>query len=238
MEFFGLQIPQWLTGAPYETAFRLILAGVLGGLVGAEREHHGRAAGFRTQILVCLGAALAMTVSLNFQRAFGDLSSSHAVRVDPARVAYGVMTGIGFLGAGSIMRSGAGIRGLTTAASLWCTAAIGLATGFGMYAPALITTALTIATLWILRSLDRRIPNLQEVQIHADFTAGDADHEAALREHLTSLKLRWKITCIEQDMGRDNLGIDANVELKRPYSRGTLARELQKMPGLKSIRIC
>jgi putative Mg2+ transporter-C (MgtC) family protein len=238
MTLFGWDIWELLSREPARIAFRLVLAGVLGGLVGAEREHHGRAAGFRTQILVCLGAALAMNVSLEFQRAFGQMSSSFAVRVDPARVAYGVMTGIGFLGAGSIMRSGAGIRGLTTAASLWCTAAIGLAVGLGMYMPALLVTALTIGGLWILRGLDRRIPNIQEVEIQAAFVADEADHEQQLRDRLTGLKIRWKITCVQQDFDKNDLHVTAEVELKRPFSRGTLLRELRKLQGLRTLRIC
>jgi putative Mg2+ transporter-C (MgtC) family protein len=238
MTVWGWDIWEALRQEPVQIAVRLLLAGVLGGLVGAEREHHGRAAGFRTQILVCLGAALAMNVSLEFQRVFGQMSSNFAVRVDPARVAYGVMTGIGFLGAGSIMRSGAGIRGLTTAASLWCTAAIGLAVGLGMYLPALLVTVLTIASLWILRGLDRRIPNIREVGIQAVFAAEGGDHEKQIRDRLTGLKIRWKITSIQQDFTKGDLQINAEVELKKPFSRGRLLRELSKLEGLRTLQIC
>ncbi|MGB9626349.1 MAG: MgtC/SapB family protein, partial [Phycisphaerae bacterium] len=127
------------------------------GAVGLEREYHGRAAGFRTHLLVCVGACLVMILSIHFERVFGRLSGQGTVRVDPARLAYSVMGGIGFLGAGAIIKSGITIRGLTTAASLWCIAAIGLACGFATYALALFTAALVLFSLLVLNSIERRI---------------------------------------------------------------------------------
>jgi len=140
-----------------EAMGQLALAAALGGAVGLEREYHGRAAGFRTHLLVCVGACLVMILSIHFERVFGRLSGQGAVRVDPARLAYSVMGGIGFLGAGAIIKSGITIRGLTTAASLWCIAAIGLACGFATYALALFTAALVLFSLLVLNSIERRI---------------------------------------------------------------------------------
>ncbi len=148
----------WL-GWQAESALRLLMAAMLGAMIGAEREHHGRSAGFRTQLLVSLGAALAMLVSLNFARVFAEGPAGPGVRVDPARIAYGVMGGIGFLGGGTIIRYGAGVRGLTTAASLWCTAAVGLACGFGMYLVAALAAGIVIVALMFLSRLDRYIPS-------------------------------------------------------------------------------
>jgi putative Mg2+ transporter-C (MgtC) family protein len=135
---------------------RLLMAAVLGAIIGLEREQHGRAAGLRTHLLVSLGAALAMVVSLHFGEIYGDRGG--AIQVDPARVAYGVMAGIGFLGAGAIIHYGAGVRGLTTAASLWCTAAIGLASGFGMFLVAAVAVAIVLFALVVLDFVDRCIP--------------------------------------------------------------------------------
>ncbi len=146
-----------LVGWEWEALLRLVAAMLLGSFVGLERAHHGRSAGFRTQMLVALGSAIAMVVSLHFARVFGD-SSGSALSVDPARVAYGVMGGIGFLGAGTIIRYGTGVRGLTTAASLWCVAAIGLACGFGMYMVATGATLLVVFALVVLSKLDHLIP--------------------------------------------------------------------------------
>ncbi|MFB3891497.1 MAG: MgtC/SapB family protein [Phycisphaerae bacterium] len=137
-----------------QSFLRLLAAAVLGGIIGLEREHHGRSAGFRTQLLVALGSALAMVVSIHFAEAYGGAGVNSALRVDPARVAYGVMAGIGFLGAGAIIKYGANIRGMTTAASLWCTAAMGLACGIGMYIVAVIATGLVLIALLALRKVD------------------------------------------------------------------------------------
>ena len=141
---------------------RVGLAALLGSLIGAERQHRGRSAGFRTQLLVALGSAVAMVVSLQFGQHYGHMAAAaSSIRVDPARVAYGVMTGVGFLGAGAVIRYGVNVRGLTTAASLWCTAAVGLAAGFGMYEVALVTTLVVIFALLVLPKLDQWIPSRQ-----------------------------------------------------------------------------
>jgi putative Mg2+ transporter-C (MgtC) family protein len=129
--------------------FRLLLAAVLSGAIGFEREFHGRAAGFRTHILLCIGSTLIMLTSIHiFDVYYGRVSC------DPGRIAAGVVTGIGFLGAGAIMRSRASIRGLTTAASLWVVAGIGLAVGSGLYFGAIITTVLTLVALMIFSRLE------------------------------------------------------------------------------------
>lgn len=123
---------------------------MLGGLVGFERETHNRPAGLRTHMLVCVGSALLMMVSLEV--AGGSAGRGTA---DPGRIAAQVVSGIGFLGAGTIMREGLTIRGLTTAASLWVVAALGLAAGAGFYTAAAIATLVTIATLMIMGRFER-----------------------------------------------------------------------------------
>lgn len=130
-----------------ELAIRLILAGILGGFVGFERERHNRPAGLRTHTLVSLGAALVMIVSLSFNGEAGP-------RGDQARIAAQVVSGIGFLGAGTIMRQGSAVRGLTTAASIWVVAAVGLAVGMGLYVPAGLTTALVLLSLYSLSKVE------------------------------------------------------------------------------------
>ena len=131
-----------------EALLRLALAGVLGGLIGLERELRERGAGLRTHLLVAVGAAL-FTIAGAY--GFGG------VRVDPTRVAAQIVTGVGFLGAGAIIRQGFSVRGLTTAATLWVVAAVGLAAGAGYYSGAVITTALVLLALWPLRILAFRI---------------------------------------------------------------------------------
>jgi putative Mg2+ transporter-C (MgtC) family protein len=146
---------------PAEQVLRLLLAAACGGLVGIEREVRGRHAGFRTNLLVSVGSALVMLVSINFaERGWARLENAN-LNIDPARIAYGIMTGIGFLGAGAILKHGASIRGLTTAAALWCVAAVGMASGFGMYTLTIIATIIIVAALWILDYVENFIPRIR-----------------------------------------------------------------------------
>ena len=111
---------------------RLLAALAAGGIIGLERSFRGRAAGFRTHALVCIASSLLMLITVYEEQWFSALSSTRVV-IDPTRMAQGIMTGIGFLGAGVIVKEGLTVRGLTTAASIWVTAAIGILTGIGFY---------------------------------------------------------------------------------------------------------
>jgi putative Mg2+ transporter-C (MgtC) family protein len=139
-----------------EALLRLALAAVLGGLIGLERELRERQAGLRTHLLVGVGSAL-FTIAGAY--GFHDflVSGGNVVRTDPTRIAAQIVTGIGFLGAGAIIRQGLSVRGLTTAATLWVVAAVGLATGAGYYSGAIITTALVLFALYPLRVMAYRI---------------------------------------------------------------------------------
>jgi putative Mg2+ transporter-C (MgtC) family protein len=139
-----------------EALLRLALAAVLGGLIGVERELREREAGLRTHLLVSLGAA-AFTIVGAY--GFHDFiaSGDAVVRTDPTRIAAQVVTGIGFLGAGAIIRQGLSVRGLTTAATLWVVASVGMASGAGYYSAAVITTGVVLAALWPLRVIAYRI---------------------------------------------------------------------------------
>jgi putative Mg2+ transporter-C (MgtC) family protein len=139
-----------------ELLLRLALAAVLGGLIGVERELREREAGLRTHLLVALGSALFTIVGAYGFHAFLE-SGQSVVRADPTRIAAQIVTGIGFLGAGAIIRQGLSVRGLTTAATLWVVAAVGLAAGAGYYSAAAITTAVVLVALWPLRILAYRI---------------------------------------------------------------------------------
>jgi len=138
-----------------EALLRLALAAVLGGLIGIERELREREAGLRTHLLVSLGSALFTIVGAY---GFHEFLSSGAtvVRADPTRIAAQIVTGIGFLGAGAIIRQGLSVRGLTTAATLWVVAAVGLACGAGSYGVAVITTVIVLFALYPLRTIAYR----------------------------------------------------------------------------------
>jgi putative Mg2+ transporter-C (MgtC) family protein len=135
---------------------RLALAAVLGGAIGFERELREREAGLRTHLLVCLGSALFTIVSAYGFRDFLT-SGDQVIRADPTRIAAQIVTGIGFLGAGAIIRQGISVRGLTTAATLWVSAAIGIAAGAGYYSGAVIGTVVTLVALWPLRLAAYRV---------------------------------------------------------------------------------
>lgn len=132
---------------PIITAFlRLVLAAVLGGFIGHEREHTNRPAGLRTHALVCVGSALIMLVSEYAYTLYGNM-------VDPTRLGAQVISGIGFLGAGTIIKEGFNVKGLTTAASIWVVSCIGLALGMGYYSGAIMATGLIYCTLLILKKI-------------------------------------------------------------------------------------
>ena len=141
-----------------EIILRLFLGTLLGGIIGFERQTHGRPAGFRTQLLVCVACVLLMIISENYY-AHGHRTEEY-VRLDPTRIAAGAMTGIGFLGAGVILKTGLSVQGLTTAACIWIVAAIGLAVGVGQYLAAITGAVITFISLWMLRIVETRIPRL------------------------------------------------------------------------------
>jgi putative Mg2+ transporter-C (MgtC) family protein len=137
---------------------RIGAALLVGGLIGLERSFRGRPAGFRTHALVCVASALLMLVTV-YQGAWMTAVPAEAIRTDPTRMAQGIMTGIGFLGAGVIFKEGLTIRGLTTSASIWVTAAIGILVGIGFYIPAAVGTLATIVVLSAFRAIERMLPS-------------------------------------------------------------------------------
>jgi putative Mg2+ transporter-C (MgtC) family protein len=149
----------------------LLAALVAGGLIGLERSYQGRPAGFRTHALVCMASSLLMQLTLYQAHIIPDISPE-MLRIDPTRMAQGIMTGIGFLGAGVIMKDNVTIRGLTTAASIWMTAAIGILLGVGLYVAAIFCTALTIGALSLFRWLEAIVPgrHYARLELHCSTT--------------------------------------------------------------------
>lgn len=161
---------------------RLLLALLLGGLIGFERERSNHAAGLRTHILVCLGSTLIMLLSIY---GFSDFVDEINVRIDPARLATAVITGIGFLGAGTILFTGKSITGLTTAASIWVVGAVGLAVGAGFYFASIASTVLILLNLVVFNKLEQRYirgSKLHLITIHASNTPNILDDISALLE--------------------------------------------------------
>ncbi len=165
----------------------LLAAVFAGGLIGFEREWRGRAAGFRTHILVCLASALLMEAAVS-QAAwrFAPLAGTEIVS-DPTRMAHGVLTGVGFLCAGVIFRSGFSIHGLTTAASLWVTSAIGVLFGIGLYSLGAVGTAVSLAVLVGLRIVNERMPQRPVVDVVVIWRRADAEAEDRVEAALSDV---------------------------------------------------
>lgn len=159
---------------------RLSAALVAGGLIGFERTYHGRPAGFRTHTLVATASALLMLVTAYQWELLAGVPIE-TLRVDPTRMAQGIMTGIGFLGAGVIMKEALTIRGLTTAASIWMTASIGILIGLGFYFPAAVATVFTLGTLSLFRWLELVMPSLHYARITIRFSRQQILTEDAVR---------------------------------------------------------
>ena len=143
-----------LDSVELDITVKLFLAALAGALVGLEREKHGRPAGLRTNLLVAVGSCVMMIVSEAFSLKYGMFDAETTLRLDPARVAAQIVTGIGFLGAGVILKEGATVRGLTTAASLWAVAGLGMSFGMGFFSLGAIATVLVLISLTFLKKLD------------------------------------------------------------------------------------
>ncbi|GAB2670919.1 MgtC/SapB family protein [Paenibacillus thermoaerophilus] len=217
--------------SPFDVTIRLVVAIALGGLVGWEREHNNHAAGFRTHILVCLGSTLIMLLSIY---GFSDFVNEPSVQTDPARLAANVITGIGFLGAGTILYNGMSITGLTTAASLWVVAAIGLAVGAGFYYPAAVTTVSVLVCLWFLNKVEHRWMKAKRIHRLRLVATDSPGLLTALSEAMSrsGVELR-QLTAAELEErsaaeGRSLVKITLTVKLLKPKQLYRLLDELRE----------
>jgi len=220
-----------------EAILRLVVAAALGAAIGLERERHGRSAGLRTHLLVALGAAMAMVVSLNFEQVFGARGQDSSLRVDPARLAYGVMAGIGFLGAGTIIQYGAGVRGLTTAAGLWCSAAIGLGAGFGMFVVSSVATAIVLFALTVLDFVDRLIPT--KVSKSIALTTTDTSIEAVDRYRDLLGDAGAKVVNLDyvEDFQQNQARVVLRISMRRERLQEAVSRLREGAPEIVKIEV-
>ena len=173
-----------LTVDDFEILARLMAALAAGAFIGYERSYHGRPAGFRTHALVCTASSLLMLVTVYESHWMGSVAGR--VQIDPTRMAQGIMTGIGFLGAGVIIREGFSVRGLTTAASIWITAAIGILAGIGFYFPLVVSVAMTLGVLSLFRWIEVRMPSQAYYHFDVRFARSAPMTERHLRELVES----------------------------------------------------
>jgi putative Mg2+ transporter-C (MgtC) family protein len=217
-----------------ETILRLFLGAILGSLIGVEREVHGRAAGLRTQLIVCMASVLIMIISENF---YLKLPYNESVfRLDPGRIASGAIIGIGFLGAGVIVKSGFTIRGLTTAASLWIVTAIGLAIGGGFYFEGCATAFITIIALVFLRKMEKRIKILLYKTITIS-TPIMENAEETIISLLSDCGLHIHAVDYEKNQSKGELIYNFHVSTRNINVLKDLFQKLGKVEFIKKIRI-
>lgn len=216
---------------------RLLIAGFCGGLIGLEREYRSKEAGIRTHFLVCLGAALFMIVSqYGFSENIANLLKLYGpefpARVDVSRVASQIVSGIGFIGAGMIVFQKRFVVGLTTAAGLWTTAAIGMAVGGGMYGVALVATLLTLAGFELLGRVSHKIGRVKRETLVV-FYADDQKTAEFVTEWLSTEGR--SITSYSSARVGDRLHIRLSIDTpEKTFNAGTVLSYLQKHPGIET----
>lgn len=204
---------------------RLLLITALSGLIGYERERVGRAAGLRTHILVGVGSCLIMMTDLHLVEVFAGRTS-----VDPARMAAQVVSGIGFLGAGTILQFRASVRGLTTAASLWAVAGLGLAVGAGFHVGAVSATAILLMVLFGLRGLEHRIRK-DWYRVLLVETRASKDDLAQIRRILAACRAQIQHMEITRGDGRDLSLVEVNVKLTDEAHEDAVLSEVAQLAG-------
>lgn len=225
-----------MDGEFYVITVHLIGALLAGGIIGLERSFHGRPAGFRTHTLVCLASSLLMLVTL-YQAHWLPGGLLDTVRTDPTRMAQGIMTGIGFLGAGVIFKEGLSVRGLTTAASIWITAAIGILIGIGFYTPAIIATILTLGILSLFRWIEARLPAQAYAHHSIRFDRNNTMPEDQVRTLLNNHG--FTIANMSYGITDDGLQFEYRMVIRTTdyHNNGRLANDLRQMPQVREFQI-
>jgi putative Mg2+ transporter-C (MgtC) family protein len=206
-----------------------------GGAIGIERSWHGRDAGFRTHALVCLASSALMLLTVYQSRWFP--AAGDAVRIDPTRMAQGIMTGIGFLGAGVIFKEGLSVRGLTTAASIWTTSAIGVLMGGGLYFPGAATTLATLGVLSAFRLIERHLPAHQYAHHRLRFGRDQVMPETAVRSLLE--RHGFRISALSYRVTDEGRTFEYRMMLRTtdPRNFAQLAVSLQAIPPVREFHI-
>ena len=215
---------------------RVLAAVLVGASIGFERTFHGRPAGFRTHALVCLASSLLMLVTV-YPNWWMAVTPSDAFRTDPTRMAQGIMTGIGFLGAGVIFKEGLTVRGLTTAASIWITAAIGILLGIGFYFAATVGAIATLAVLAAFRFIEHRLPAEFYAHHSLTFQRGAIMSEEDLRRLIG--EHGFSIANLSYRLNGDGKLFEYGMVIKTRDRRNAeaLAQHLCRMPEVLEFRI-
>ena len=218
-------------GLQADLAFRMLVAAFLGAVIGLEREIHDHPAGMRTHLLVAVGSAIFTLLSI-----FGFAATAVAgdAPVDPTRIAAQIVSGIGFLGAGAILKYGTSIRGLTTAASLWATAAIGMAVGAGSWIVAVVGTAIIVFSLWPLNVVIARLRPQGTREIRIRLHAGRLEVIGELTRQFAARRI--EIAEINSQRRRkDNYEIELRLRLPLGVSEDDAVAQIASLPSVEVI---
>lgn len=220
----------------FELVGRIVVGAFLGGIIGYERDRHGRPAGLRTHLLVAMAAATFMVVSAQFVY-FQHYGKDDLVTVDGSRIAASVVSGIGFLAGGAILRSGAGVQGLTTAAGLWLVTAIGLCAGSGMFVEAVAVTALGILALTTLRRFEDKDDN--RVRRRISIVLGDdAPGLSAIISTLQGLGAIVADAEYERRLDdKKRVSVTLDVRLPAKVGLAELLERLESQPGVRRVQV-
>lgn len=218
-----------------EILIRLLISMTAGGLIGLERSYNGHAAGFRTHTLVCMASSLLMLVAI-YQKEWFSQALVETVRIDPTRMAQGIMAGIGFLGAGVIIKSGLSIRGLTTAASIWITAAIGILGGVGFNSAVIIVSILTLGTLSIFRWIESKIPALIYAHCFLTMNCSEPMAESDMRRLLT--QHGFDVVSVSYAFAQEAcFKYDMMIRTRKQHNFERLSQSLAKLESILEFRI-
>jgi putative Mg2+ transporter-C (MgtC) family protein len=221
----------------FELAARLVVAMVLGGVLGFERELRDRPAGLRTHVTVAIGSALFVIAGAYGLEQFVSPRNTNNLSVAPDRVASTVVTGIGFLGGGAILKHGASVRGLTTAGSLWVTSAIGMAVGFGIYVVALAATAVTIVTLvglrWPEQYIQRKLAVDRDTVVVRLRGGGDPAPVIAAIGQLEGVRVH---SLMVRDDG-EGVTVESSIGGPRGQDMAGTVAPLAALPGVESVEV-
>ncbi len=213
-------------------ALRLFLSLIAGGLIGFERERRRQPAGLRTHILISVGSTLLMLLSIYIPQTFFDMRNG-----DPGRIAAQVVSGIGFLGAGAIVKLGNNIKGLTTAASIWVVAGIGLAIGAGLYIPSAIALGIILFALVILDYFEKFLfPPERVKSIHLYFEKSSVDTKK-IKKIMKAFKVSILSTDVLQEMEKEKVQVTLLVRIPVNLNIRAFYKEIQNLPNIYKIEM-
>ncbi|HOA05468.1 MAG TPA: MgtC/SapB family protein [Candidatus Fermentibacter daniensis] len=218
-----------------EVLLRILLAAFCGALLGLERQIHGRPAGLRTHILVSTGAALMTLAGMHAMKGFGDGIAFPDYVPDPTRLAAGIVTGIGFIGAGAILRTRDMIRGLTTAACIWIAAGVGLASAFGMTVPVVAVTLFSLVVLSVFSVLEDHLPRHRQRDLK--LVCGSGPTPSAMAERVSGILAGRGLRCsdIEMDVSERCFVLVFRLHYFKRLDLIELLEEISSLDGVSSV---